>query len=547
MPFALWTTLVVTAPLWTALVACLPLRDKRRWLVVSALTLPIVALWGFRSFVTNDGTDAPSLWGCAWFIAPAALLIIRAFSPTTKALVGATLYAGAAFYAFSAVLRVGSLKHLSAFVDASSGAIDLAFALEPLSAAFVALIALLWPPTLLYASKYMEEKEEPSVNRFLFFYALSVAATLGLALARNAYTLFLFYEILSLATFPLVTHAQNDDARRAGRTYLGVLLFGSLALLLPGLAVVYSETGSLDFIRGGRMQNAPSLVVFVALALCTLGAAKAAIMPMHRWLPAAMIAPAPVSAMLHAVAVVKAGVFAVLKISAYLIGAEAIRRATLDLFGGANPLIYLACATTIIASVVALSQDNIKKMLAYSTVSQLSYIVAAALIASPRALQAGAVHMMAHGFAKITLFFCAGAIYVASKKTRLSEMDGLAKTMPYTCAAFSVAALSMIGLPPGAGFWGKWHIFAAAYGGGYYSVIATLVVSTVLNAMYFLPIVRRFYFVGPSEESAGRREAPPAMLLALWTTLAFTVFFFLAPEGMQHLTDQLTTETVDGK
>lgn len=189
---------------------------------------------------------------------------------------------------------------------------------------------------------------------------------------------------------------------------------------------------------------------------------------------------------------------------------------------------------------MAWSQDNLKRLLAYSTISQLSYIVGAALLASPKGIQAAAIHMLAHGFGKITLFFAAGAIYTATKKKYLSEMNGLAKTMPYTAAAFTVGALSMIGLPPAAGFWGKWYIFGAAYDAEYYSVIVTLIVSTVLNALYFLPIIRRFYFVVPAESRAEYGEAPPAMLFSLLTAASLALLFFFMPEGFESLTRQLT-------
>ena len=285
--------------------------------------------------------------------------------------------------------------------------LEIAFSLEPLGLVFALLASGLWIVTSVYAIGYMRGNNEPYQTSFFAFFAIAICGAMGVAMAGNLLTLFIFYEVLTLSTWPLVTHNRNEAAKKGGRVYLGILLATSIGLLLPAIIWTYSVSGTLDFTPGGIIE--PDAMHPVAatllLAMFVLGVGKAAVMPMHRWLPAAMVAPTPVSALLHAVAVVKAGVFTITKVVIYIFGLDFLATLPLEKY-----LVYLAGFTVVAASLVALRQVEIKRMLAYSTVSQLSYIVLAALVLAPFAEIGAAIHIVAHAFGKITLFFCAGAI-----------------------------------------------------------------------------------------------------------------------------------------
>jgi multicomponent Na+:H+ antiporter subunit D len=402
--------------------------------------------------------------------------------------------------------------------------IEIAFRIEPLGMLFAALASGLWIVNSVYSIGYMRGNKEKNQTRFYIFFALSLAATMGIAFAANLFTLFLFYEALTLSTYPLVSHKGDEATVRSARVYLGILLTTSIGLLLPAIIWTYLAAGGGDFTTGGILAGkieGPALGLL--LALFVFGIGKAAVMPVHRWLPAAMVAPTPVSALLHAVAVVKAGVFSVTKIIVYIFGVE-------HLFATPSSewLLYAAAFTIIAASLVALRQQNLKRLLAYSTVAQLSYVVMATAILKPLAEIGASIHMVAHAFGKITLFFAAGAIYVASKKTELPQLAGIGRRMPWTMAAFTIGALSMIGVPPTGGFVSKWYILAGAFESNNYVAIFTIIASTVLNAAYFLPIIYAAWF---SREAAGdvveHGEAPWPAVFALTVTAALTILFFL--------------------
>ncbi|MBM4221714.1 MAG: monovalent cation/H+ antiporter subunit D family protein, partial [Gammaproteobacteria bacterium] len=362
-------------------------------------------------------------------------------------------------------------------------------------------------------------------TRFYVCFALALASTIGIAFAANLLTLFLFYEALTLVTYPLVTHHGTDKAKRAGRVYLGVLIGTSVLFFLPAIAYTWHAAGTTEFRPGGILTGHVTPGIITALlALFVFGVGKAAVMPFHRWLPAAMVAPTPVSALLHAVAVVKAGVFAVVKILVYVFGLEVLT-------GNGDWLVAVAGFTIIAASVVALRADNLKRRLAYSTVSQLSYVVLATAVLAPRSVVGAVFHILAHALGKITLFFAAGAIYTAAHKTEVSQLDGIGRRMPWTMAAFAIGALSMIGLPPAAGFVGKWFILSGAMADAQWLAVAVIIGSTLLTAGYFLPIVHRAFFRAPRAEDAGHPhgEAPLAIVIALTLTAAGTVALFFAP------------------
>ena len=402
--------------------------------------------------------------------------------------------------------------------------IEIAFRVEPLGMLFAALASGLWIVNSIYSIGYMRGNREQNQTRFYVFFAVALAAAMGIAFAGNLITLFLFYEILTLSTYPLVSHKGDPKTVRAARVYLGVLLATSIGLFLPAIIWTYVIAGTGDFTVGGILEGKlAGPAVGLLLASFVFGAGKAAVMPVHRWLPAAMVAPTPVSALLHAVAVVKAGVFTILKIVIYIFGIDFLHTEP-----SSDWLLYAAAFTIIAASLVALRQQNLKRLLAYSTIAQLSYVVMATAILRPLAEIGASLHIVAHAFGKITLFFAAGAIYVASKKTELPQLRGIGKRMPWTMTAFTIGALSMIGVPPTGGFVSKWYMLEGALEADNYIAIATIVLSTALNAAYFLPIIYLVWFC--REESTANNthgEAPFPVVLALVVTATLTIGFFL--------------------
>jgi len=331
--------------------------------------------------------------------------------------------------------------------------IALHFKLEALGVIFAIILALLWPISLLYSIGYMRSNNEGNLNRFFAFFCLSIFASVGIAFSGNLLTLFLFYELLTLTTYPLVTHNRSDKTRKAGRVYLGILMGTSLLFFLPAIILTYSAVGTLDFTVGGILGDkiSPTMTI-ILLALFMLGIAKAALIPLHRWLPRAMVAPAPVSALLHAVAVVKAGVFTIIKVIVYIFGIDNLEKLSPQLGQYSDWLLYLAAFGVIFASIVALSKDGLKQILAYSTISQLAYVTMSLAIFSPKAVIAAVFQIAAHAFAKAIMFFSVGAVSTVTGKKKVSEIYGVGRRMPVTMACFAIAALALIGLPPTAGF-----------------------------------------------------------------------------------------------
>jgi len=412
--------------------------------------------------------------------------------------------------------------------------LSIAFAIEPLGMLFGLVASTLWIVNSLYSVGYMRGNNEPRQTPFYVCFAIAIASTIGIAFAANLFTLFLFYELLTLSTYPLVTHKGDDTARNGGRTYLLVLLGTSMVLLLPAIMLTWSLAGTLDFAHGGILGAVTGpTVISLLLALYVFGIGKAAIMPMHFWLPAAMVAPTPVSALLHAVAVVKAGGFRIVKVVVYVFGVE-----TLAQTSEAGWLLYAAGFTVIAASLVAIRQDNLKRRLAYSTVSQLSYVVLAAAILTPISVVGAVMHIAAHAVSKITLFFAAGSIYTAAHLTEVSQLRGIGRRMPWTMGAFAVGALSMIGVPPTAGFLGKWFMLQGAMDTGQWVAVAVIIASTLLNAGYFLPILVNAFLREPAKAAGAagagadhdHGEAPWPIVVALTATAAGTVLLFLFPD-----------------
>ena len=412
--------------------------------------------------------------------------------------------------------------------------------IEPLGMMFGLLASGLWIVTSIYSIGYMRGNDEAQQTRYYVCFAIALASTMGVAFAGNMMTLFIFYELLTLSTYPLVTHKGTDEARRGGRTYLGLLLGTSIGLQLLAILWTWQAAGTLDFTAGGILTGkASGPVVGILLLLYMYGIGKAALMPFHGWLPAAMVAPTPVSALLHAVAVVKAGVFTVLKVVIYIFGIDLLAET-----GHGVWLAYIAAASVLIASLVALSKDNLKARLAYSTVSQLAYVVLGAALANSLGIIGGSMHIAMHAMGKITLFFCAGAIYTAAHKTKVSELAGLGRRMPFTFAAFLIGALSIIGLPPFGGLWGKWYLALGAIEAGQLALVAVLMISSLLNIAYLLPIPFKGFFGkapgNPGPGGAGIQEAPLPCLIAIGVTSLGCLLLFFFPGPLYALIQLIT-------
>jgi len=411
----------------------------------------------------------------------------------------------------------------------------IAFRIEPLGMLFALIASGLWIVNSIYSIGYMRANGENNQTRFYICFALSIASAVAVAFSANLLTLFLFYEAMTLITYPLVTHRGTDEVKKHGRNYLGILMFTSVMFFLPALIYVWFLTGTTDFRLGGILpKGLGKAETELLLILFIFGIGKAALMPFHRWLPTAMVAPAPVSALLHAVAVVKAGVFTILKVFLYILGPTALAGLT-------DWLIGLAAFTIVAASFSAFNSNNLKRRLAYSTISQLAYIVFAAAVLSPLSILGAIMHIATHAFGKITLFFAAGSIYTASHLTRVSQLDGIGRRMPWTMTAFAIGALSMIGLPPAAGFVSKWFMISGAVEQTRWFVLAIILFSTLLNAGYFLPILYRAFFRPLSAEALAHPhgEAPILMVLALCITAAGTLILFFCPGYLLALAQHL--------
>ncbi len=369
--------------------------------------------------------------------------------------------------------------------------IDFAFRVDSLGMVFATISSLLWIVAAIYCVGYMRSLKEQNQTRFYASFAISLAAAVGGAFAANLFTLVIFYEVLTLITYPLVYHKETEKSWQGSRRYMIYLMGASKTFLLAGLALTYQVAGTLDFKTNGLLDNLDlSSAMLTGIYLCYLGGfAKAAIMPFHAWLPAAMVAPTPVSALLHAVAVVKMGVFCVLRLVFDVVGLR-----LMDLHGLGIATAYLVSFTIIMASVYALTRDDLKARLAYSTVSQLSYIILGAVMLSPMSIIGGVLHMPGHALSKITLFFCAGSIYCASKRMKVSELSGIGRHLPWTMGAFFIGSLGMIGVPSTGGFISKWYLVLGSVEAGELFFLIVLLSSSVLNAAYFLPITYIAFF-----------------------------------------------------
>jgi len=418
--------------------------------------------------------------------------------------------------------------------------ISLKFHLDGLGLIFAGVASCLWVFAAFYCIGYMRALNEHAQTRFYVCYAVSVGAGLGAALAGSLFTLYLFYEVISIMTYPLVMHHQDAEGYYGGRKYLIYLMFTSKAFLLPAMALTYVMCGTLDFSTSGIAQgifppNADPLLVTITYLCFLFGFAKSGIMPLHNWLPDAMVAPTPVSALLHAVVVVKAGVFATCRVMLSLFGVDLLQRTGLGLFTA-----YFVSFTILCASLLALTKSNLKARLAYSTISQLSYIILGVAMLTPHAISGGLMHIVNHAFSKITLFFAAGCIFVASGKKEIPELAGIGRRMPFTMAAFGLASLSMIGVPPVAGFVSKWNLALGAMDIHNGTILAVLVISSLLNVGYFAPIFLIAFFGNLREEdTGGSLETTPLVLLMvvpLFVTSIISVLIGIWPDPLLSIT-----------
>jgi multicomponent Na+:H+ antiporter subunit D len=383
----------------------------------------------------------------------------------------------------------------------------IAFRVDALGLLFAATASSLWILTTVYSIGYMRALGEQGQTRFYALFALALSATMGLAFAANLVTFYIFYEALTFITYALITHHRTDEAAAAGRKYLAYHLGTSIAFLLPAIIWTYAISGTFAFEPDGILAVAAgstatlTIVYFLFLG----GVGKAAIIPFHAWLPAAMVAPLPVSALLHAVAVVNAGVFCAFRVIFNVFGEDLMRALNLGV-----PTVIIASITILVASFYAFRLDNLKAVLAYSTIGQLSYMIMGVGLLHPRGMTGGVMHLAIHSFSKITLFFCVGSIYLALRRTRISELHGIGPGLPWTMAAFLVGALGIIGLPPTAGFLTKWYLATGAIDSGQLPAFFVLLISTLLSAVYYLRIVGTAFFTtaGPHVDGHGGMDRP---------------------------------------
>jgi len=439
-----------------------------------------------------------------------------------------------------APLGRGHTLHLTVF--AILPGLSVSFRADAFSMVFGLVGSFLWVITVFYAAGYMRGLNEHAQTRFSACFALTLFGAMGVAFADNLFTLYLFYEVVSICTYPLVAHHQDAEGYDGARKYIVYLTTTAKGLVLPAMIVIYVLTGNLDFahnshsgILQGGASDALATVLYVC---CILGFAKNGIMPFHHWLPGAMVAPTPVSALLHAVAVVKVGVFCTTRVMLFVFGTDLMKALNLGI-----PTAYFVSFTILAASIIALTKDNLKARLAYSTVSQLSYIILGVALLTVDGIQGGIVHIANHAFSKITLFFCAGAIYVATRKKCISEMSGLGRTMPFTFAAFAVASLSMIGAPPVAGFVTKWKLLVGAMEMPTHSmgILLVLLASTLLNVAYFAPVTYKAFFgKRPEGEETGIREAPLSMVVPILIAAGVSVFIGIYPDAIMSFVKVVT-------
>ena len=412
--------------------------------------------------------------------------------------------------------------------------LSISFKITGLGVIFGLVASGLWILASIYTIGYMRGNKEKNQTRFFTFYSIAIFAAICIAYSGNLLTLFIFYEVLTFSTYPLVAHKQNEAAKQAGRLYMGILVGTSIVFLLPAIIIVWVLTGSLDFAPNGVLKgNISNEYVPFLLALFAFGIGKAALMPFHKWLPAAMVAPTPVSALLHAVAVVKAGVFSMLVVIMYVFGIDFLTETS-----GAVWLIWVSSITLLLSSCIAITKDDLKARLAYSTISQLSYIVLGGAIATNIAVQGAAIHIVMHAVGKITLFFAAGSIYVATHLSKISDLNGMGKSMPLTFIAFFIGSLSIIGVPPMGGSWSKFYLMLGSVEKDYLLVIYILAISTLLNVYYLLEIPAKAFFQPKRTNIQVTKH--PLIVYPTFFAAMLTIVLFIYIEPLKDITNLIS-------
>lgn len=418
-----------------------------------------------------------------------------------------------------------------------TGNLNISFRVDGMSMVFAGLVSGLWPFATLYAFEYMtKEKHE---NTFFLFYTMTYGVTLGIAFAANLLTMYFFYELLTLVTVPLVMHTLTREAVLASRKYLYYSL-GGAAFAFIGLIMIIVYGNTTDFILGGVLDLAKIgdrtniLLLIYVMAFMGFGV-KAAVCPFNSWLPQAGVAPTPVTALLHAVAVVKSGAFAIIRLTYYSFGTEFLRGTWAQ-----TTVMIVVMFTIVYGCSRALKETHIKRRLAYSTISNLSYILFGAVIMTPLGLTGAITHLVFHAVMKISSFFCAGAIMHQTDKRYVHELNGLGYKMPCIFGIFTISALALMGVPGLAGFISKWNLAGAAvdsknplaYGG-----IACLLISALLTAIYMLSIVVRAFFPGKDFDDSSIQDAHDPNWKMLLPLFVFTVFIILFGVHSQPIVD----------
>ena len=412
--------------------------------------------------------------------------------------------------------------------------LSISFKITGLGVIFGLVASGLWILASIYTIGYMRGNKEKNQTRFFTFYSIAIFAAICIAYSGNLLTLFIFYEVLTFSTYPLVAHKQNKEAKKAGRLYMGILVGTSIVFLLPAIIIVWVLTGSLDFAPNGVLNgNISNEYVPFLLALFAFGIGKAALMPFHKWLPAAMVAPTPVSALLHAVAVVKAGVFSMLVVITHVFGIDFLTETN-----GAVWLIWVSSITLLLSSCIAITKDDLKARLAYSTISQLSYIVLGGAIATNIAVQGASLHIVMHAVGKITLFFAAGSIYVATHLSKISDLNGIGKSMPLTFIAFFIGSLSIIGVPPMGGSWSKFYLMLGSVEKQYLAVIFILCISTLLNVYYLLEIPAKAFF--QHKKTNVQVTKHPLIVYPTFFAAMLTIVLFIYIEPLKDITNLIS-------
>lgn len=418
--------------------------------------------------------------------------------------------------------------------------LDICFEVDKLGVLFALLASTLWIFTTFYSTKYMTH--EGNEKRFFIFFILTLGITVGIAFSGNLLTLYIFYELLTLATFPLVIHSGSKEAIESGKKYLIYSFFGATLVLL-GMILLFTVSNNMKFVEHGVL-NAVNiddgrflLTIFISMFIGF--GVKAAIVPLHSWLPAAMVAPTPVSSLLHAVAVVKSGIFALVRVCYFIFGVETIREINGNVY-----VSVLILITILLGSLLALHQDNLKKRLAYSTISQLGYILLGIILLNQNALVGGLLHLVNHAVIKIALFFCVGAIYFTTEKKTIQEIKGIGREMPITMMCFSIASISLIGIPPTNGFVSKWYLALGGLNENKIIFPIILLLSAFLTAAYLLPIVVTAFFQGEERKDESRKEPPLEMLLPIVILTGIVVFLGLFPNPVLHYIENLVSEII---